>query len=114
MDQEFPEFESPVVAHDNIVKRHPHMGQGQLEELKYRSLNGWEIADEPARLCAMNLCLHGIGDDDTEVESLPPKIGSFLHDFQLLDTRRAKTMLQTILKAALIHRDGPIEPEFRH
>ncbi len=49
----------------------------------------------------------------TTVESLPTRIGSFLHDFQSLDTRRAKAMLQTILKAALIYRDGRIELEYR-
>ena len=49
----------------------------------------------------------------TTVESLPTKIGSFLHGFQSLDTRRAKALLQTILKAALIYRDGRTELEFR-
>ena len=48
------------------------------------------------------------------VNSLPTKIGSFLHDFESLDTCRAKALLQTILNAALIYRDGRIELEFRN
>ena len=45
--------------------------------------------------------------------SLPTRVGSFLEDFQKLDTRRAMALLQTILKAARVYRDGTIELEFR-
>ena len=38
---------------------------------------------------------------------------SFLKDVQELDTRRAKALLQTILSAAHVYRDGRIELEFR-
>ena len=47
------------------------------------------------------------------VESLPARVGSFLEDFQSLDVRRAKALLQTILKAARVYRDDHIELEFR-
>ena len=30
-------------------------------------LHGWEIVDSAARLCAMNLYLHGIGGDETNI-----------------------------------------------
>jgi type I restriction enzyme M protein len=43
------------------------MDRGQLEDLKYRALHGWEIVDSAARLCVMNLYLHGIGGDETLV-----------------------------------------------
>ena len=54
-----------LAAHDYIVRHHPHMDRGQLEELKYGSLYGWDIVDGVARLCVMNLYLHGIGGDDS-------------------------------------------------
>ena len=46
-------------------------------------------------------------------ERIPVEIRAFLDDFQRLDIRVQKTHLQTILKAAHIHRDGRIEMEFR-
>ena len=49
----------------------------------------------------------------TTVGSLPTRVRSFLKDVQALDTRRAKALLQTILKAAHVYRDGRIELEFR-
>ncbi|MBI2917763.1 MAG: SAM-dependent DNA methyltransferase [Chloroflexi bacterium] len=57
-----------LAAHDYIVKHHPQMDKGQREDLKYRSLYGWEIVDSAARLCVMNLYLHGIGGDETLIK----------------------------------------------
>nr|HMD80944.1 N-6 DNA methylase [Anaerolineales bacterium] len=37
------------------------LDKGQLEHLNKRALHGWEIVDNTARLCVMNLYLHGIG-----------------------------------------------------
>jgi type I restriction enzyme M protein len=56
-----------LAAHDYIVQHYPQMDQGQLAELKYRALHGWEIVDSAARLCVMNLYLHSIGGDQTLV-----------------------------------------------
>ena len=47
------------------------------------------------------------------VGSLPTHVRFFLKDFQAMDTRRAKALLQTILSAAHVYRDGRIEVEFR-
>ena len=43
------------------------MNQGQLAHLRDRSLHGWEIVDSAARLGVMNLYLHGIGGDETNI-----------------------------------------------
>ena len=43
----------------------------------------------------------------------PADIKYFLEDFEGLDIRVQKAHLQTILKAAYIHRDRKIEVEFR-
>ena len=56
-----------LAAHDYIVGHHPAMDRGQLEHLQRDALHGWEIVDSAARLCTMNLYLHGIGGDETRV-----------------------------------------------
>ena len=56
-----------LAAHDYIVSHHPNMDQGQLAHLRDNSLYGWEIVDSTARLCVMNLYLHGIGGDNTNI-----------------------------------------------
>jgi type I restriction enzyme M protein len=38
----------------------------QKKALKSQTFKGWEIVDNTARLCAMNLLLHGIGSPDSE------------------------------------------------
>ena len=56
-----------LAAHDYIVRHHPNMNKGQLAQLQGRALHGWEIVDSAARLCVMNLYLHGIGGDETNI-----------------------------------------------
>ncbi len=56
-----------LVAHDYIARHHPSMNQGQLAHLRDRALHGWEIVDSAARLGVMNLYLHGIGGDETNI-----------------------------------------------
>ena len=56
-----------LVAHDHIVSRNRTMDQGQLQRLRDDALHGWEIVDSAARLGVMNLYLHGIGGDQTNV-----------------------------------------------
>ena len=43
------------------------MNQGQKEHLNSKALHGWEIVDSAARLGVMNLYLHGIGGDETNI-----------------------------------------------
>ena len=42
------------------------MDRDQKRFLKHDALRGWEIVDNTARLCVMNLFLHGIGDEKGE------------------------------------------------
>ena len=56
-----------LAAHDYIVDNNRSMDQGQLAHLKDHALHGWEIVDSTARLCVMNLYLHGIGGDETSI-----------------------------------------------
>ena len=50
-------------------------------------------------------------DRQDAVGTLPTRVRSFLKGVQSLDTLRAKELLQTILSAAHVYRDGRIELE---
>ena len=56
-----------LAAHDYIVNHSASMNQGQLAHLRDNALHGWEIVDSTARLSVMNLYLHGIGGDETNI-----------------------------------------------
>jgi type I restriction enzyme M protein len=57
-----------LAAHDYIANaRHYSLDRDQKEHLRTQALHGWEIVDDAARLCAMNLHLHGIGGDDCPI-----------------------------------------------
>jgi type I restriction enzyme M protein len=50
-----------LAAHDFIAREHGPLDRDQWEHLRHKALHGWEIVDNTARLCVMNLYLHGIG-----------------------------------------------------
>jgi type I restriction enzyme M protein len=54
-----------LAAADHIAK-HGMLDPDQKRHLRFEALHGWEIVDATARLCAMNLLLHGIGGEDAE------------------------------------------------
>jgi len=56
-----------LAAHDRLVASHPHMTRDELKKLKEETFKGWELVQSTARLCAMNLMLHGIGSDDSNL-----------------------------------------------
>jgi type I restriction enzyme M protein len=49
-----------LAAHDYIVKHYPNMTTEEKKKLKEETFKGWELVQNTARLCAMNLMLHGI------------------------------------------------------
>jgi type I restriction enzyme M protein len=55
-----------LVAHDFVVGNNPLLDPDQKWHLRHDALHGWEIVDNTARLCAMNLLLHGIGAADAD------------------------------------------------
>jgi type I restriction enzyme M protein len=54
-----------LAAHDFLS--HRPLDRDQKRFLKFDTFKGWEIVDSAARLCVMNLYLHGIGGDDSPV-----------------------------------------------
>ncbi len=55
-----------LAAHDYVSNRRT-LDKDQKKFLRFNALKGWEIVDTAARLCAMNLYLHGIGGDESPI-----------------------------------------------
>ncbi len=53
-----------LTAHDYVA--HQPLDREQKRFLKYEALHGWEIVDNTARLCVMNLFLHGVGGNEND------------------------------------------------
>ena len=59
-----------LAAHDYVVTQHgADMNRSQKKYVKERLVEGMELVPNVARLCAMNLYLHGIGGDDSPIHS---------------------------------------------
>ena len=56
-----------LIAHEYIAGNYPNMSSDQKDHLQNDALHGWEIVDSAARLGVMNLYLHGIGGDRTNI-----------------------------------------------
>jgi len=50
-----------IAARDYIARHHSPLDRDQWQHLNHEALHGWEIVDNTARLCVMNLYLHGVG-----------------------------------------------------
>ena len=55
-----------LAAHRYLVDNYPNMTKPQKKALKAETFKGWELVQSTARLCAMNMLLHGIGDQEYE------------------------------------------------
>jgi type I restriction enzyme M protein len=58
-----------LAAYEYISKQNPRLTRTQKRHLEHEALYGNEIVDGVARLCAMNLILHGIG---MQADEAPP------------------------------------------
>ncbi|OFW72323.1 MAG: DNA methyltransferase [Actinobacteria bacterium RBG_16_68_12] len=54
-----------LAAHEWIARSH-QLDPDQKRHLRFDALRGWEIVDATARICVMNLLLHGIGSEEAE------------------------------------------------
>src|SRR5437879_696471 len=55
-----------LIAHE-YISHHYELDKNQKRHLRYEALTGEEIVDNTARLCVMNLYLHGIGGDECPI-----------------------------------------------
>lgn len=58
-----------LLAAYDYIEKHQKLDKGAARHLKEKALRGADIVDSVVRLCAMNLYLHGIGGDESPVES---------------------------------------------
>ncbi len=49
-----------LAVHDYVVHHNPNLTKAEKKALKEGTFKGWELVQSTARLCAMNLMLHGI------------------------------------------------------
>jgi type I restriction enzyme M protein len=61
-------------AHNHITGKYKSLERPQLKHLKKKAFTGYELVQAPARVCAMNLMLHGIGSE----KSVPVVVGDVL------------------------------------
>ena len=54
-----------LAAHNFLEQK--QLDKKQKDFLKAKTFKGWEIVDSAARLCVMNLYLHGIGGDESPI-----------------------------------------------
>jgi type I restriction enzyme M protein len=52
-----------LASHDYIVNHNRSLTRDETRRLKQSTFRGWELVQSTARLCAMNMMLHGIGTD---------------------------------------------------
>src|SRR5207237_3596986 len=70
-----------LAAYDYIAAHHGPLDRDQWDHLRHHALHGWEIVDNTARLCVMNLYLHGIGvNGKTALPYSATRIASTFHE----------------------------------
>jgi type I restriction enzyme M protein len=61
-------------AQNYITQHHPNLTRDEKRHLKEGAFRGWELVQATARVCAMNLMLHGIGSE----KSVPVRVSDAL------------------------------------
>jgi type I restriction enzyme M protein len=61
-------------AHHYLTQHNPNLTRDEKRHLKEGAFRGWELVQATARVCAMNLMLHGIGSET----SVPVKVADAL------------------------------------
>ncbi|MCS3650379.1 type I restriction-modification system subunit M [Salinibacter ruber] len=62
------------LASKNHITENNNLTRDQKQKLREDTFQGWEIVDNTARLCTMNLYLHGIGPREISDEEDPPVV----------------------------------------
>jgi type I restriction enzyme M protein len=55
-----------LLESNSFIASNPDLDPDQKRHLRFEALRGWELVDNTARLCAMNMLLHGIGSAASE------------------------------------------------
>jgi len=65
-----------LAAHNYLVAQNPNLTKDQKKQLKEGTFKGIELVQSVARLCAMNLLLHGIGSQEAEPVEVTDSLGA--------------------------------------
>ncbi|HVX00248.1 MAG TPA: class I SAM-dependent DNA methyltransferase [Candidatus Babeliaceae bacterium] len=79
----------------NHIRGHNKLTRKQEDFLKFKTFHGWEIEKSTARLCLMNLYLHGIGD----LQKTP--------DIQVSDSLNPQKINKEVPKAKIVLANPP-------
>jgi type I restriction enzyme M protein len=105
-----------LLAAYSYLAKDPKLDKEQKKHLKLEALQGVELVDSVARLCVMNLVLHGIGGDESPIaagkDALAAHPGTF-YDMVLTNPPFGRKSSVTIINEAgeqekeslIIHRD---------
>ena len=85
----------------------------EAEYMKRQEVRRSELAMLEGRKVELQAAIEERRDREAQARAVPVKVRSFQEDFQGMDPVKAKAILQTILKAAHVWKDGRIELEFR-
>ena len=85
----------------------------EAEYTKRAEVRREEQAGLQARKSTLEGSIAAQRDREAQAKAVPIRVSSFLEDFQGMDVVKAKAILQTIVKAAHVWKDGRIELEFR-
>ena len=101
-----------LASRDCVLKRHPKLDPDQRKNFRTRFANGWEIVANTARLCVMNLYLHGVDSDPTPIrsgeDSLSKEVGSYSFSLVLMNPPFGKKS-SIASSNAKIDDDGEVE-----
>jgi hypothetical protein len=85
----------------------------EAEYLKRREVRRQEQEELQPRKAELEASVAAQKDMEAQATAVPVKVRSFLQDFRDMEVPQAKAILQGIIKAAHVFKDGRIELEFR-
>jgi len=88
-----------LISAHNYIANHYQLDKEQKQHLRKDTVSGIEIADSVARLCVMNLYLHGIGGEESpvEVKDSLESLGNDRYDMVLTNPPFGKKSSVTII-----------------
>jgi len=85
----------------------------EAEYLKRREVRRQEQEELQPRKAELEASVAAQKDMEAQAAAVPVKVRSFMEDFRDMEVPQAKAVLQSIIKAAHVFKDGRIELEFR-
>ena len=85
----------------------------ESEYLKRQEIRRQEQEGLQPRKAELEAAVAAQKDIEAQAAAVPVKVRSFMEDFRDMEVPQAKAVLQSIIKAAHVFKDGRIELEFR-